>query len=139
MDEPTIATFEPWADPIVDRYDQAPEGTFSRLAWLPLIGPSSWLIWGTLAAQLRHDPTVTWNLAELAAAHGLGRSTGTRSAIGRTLTRMAMFPILGTLEPGQYLVRLTAPPMSRGMLTKLPDHVAEMHRQIYQAPPAATA
>src|SRR5207253_2680263 len=33
-----------------------PDRTYSRLAWLPIIGPSSWLLWGTIATQLRAQP-----------------------------------------------------------------------------------
>jgi hypothetical protein len=70
------------------------DGSYSRLAWLPTVGPSAWLLWGTLAAQLQHAPEVTWHLAELAAVHGLSRGTGRHSPVRRSLTRLERFGLL---------------------------------------------
>src|SRR5690349_12410373 len=87
MDTLDPLTFEPWADPTVDPFDCHPEGTYSRLVWLPTVGPSSWLVWGTLASQLRREATVTWDVTELAVAHGLQRGVGQHGMVRRTLRR----------------------------------------------------
>ena len=134
MDEPERLTFTfcPWPDPLIDPYGQHPDGDWSRLAWLPVIGPSSWLVWGTLTRQLHHDPQVTWDLGELAVTHGLVGGTGRSSVIRRTISRLCQFHILAPLDgDDRYLVRMTAPPLSHRQLRRLLDWVAELQRQIF--------
>jgi hypothetical protein len=126
MDLPHLLTFEPWTDPDVDQHGELPDGTYSRLAWLPTIGPSSWLIWTTIAGQLRRDPKVTWQCAALAGAHGLGQGTGRTSALARTLDRLARYRLLVPGEP-TWLMRASAPPVSDGNLRRLPAFVQAVH------------
>ncbi len=133
MDDHTL-TFLPWPDPALDSLDVAPDGTYSRLAWLPLIGPTAWLIWGTVSAQVRHEATVTWTVGDLAAAHGLSRSTGPNGIVGRTITRLTQFHLLTALPDGGHLVRVTAPPVSRQRLDRLPPFVTAVHRQTFDTP-----
>ena len=134
MDAPDVLTFEPWADPVIDAFAQSPETPYSRLAWLPVVGPSSWLIWGTLAAQLRREATVSWELAALAEAHGLQRGAGRHGMVRRTLTRLGQFGLLAAVDEDRFLVRLCAPPVSTRRLERLPAPVAELHRQVFQVP-----
>jgi hypothetical protein len=124
-------TFFPWPDPLIDPFAQHPDGDWSRLAWLPVIGPSSWLVWGTLTRQLHHDPQVTWHLGDLALAHGLVGGTGRSGVIRRTITRLRQFHILAADGHDRYLVRMTAPPLGRRQLHRLPDWVTELQHQIF--------
>jgi hypothetical protein len=139
MDEQQFLSFEPWADPDIDQYDSKPNGTYSRLAWLPIIGPSSWLIWGTLAAQLRREPRLDWELTALAEAHGISRGAGQHGMVRRSLHRLNQFRLLDTLEDTEHLVRLTAPPVSERQLQRLPSFVAELHRQTFAQVPRRMA
>lgn len=127
----TPLTFEPWADPSVDGHGIAPDSHLSRLTWLPLIGPSSWLIWGTLSAQLRLEPAVEWQPGHLAAAHGLSPSVAPRSPLNRTLVRLTQFRLLAPIDETRWLVRLSAPPLSRSLLNRLPEYAVELHRQVW--------
>lgn len=126
MDLPDLLTFEPWTDPEIDQHAESPDGTYSRLAWLPTIGPSSWLIWTTIAGQLQRDRTVTWQSATLASAHGLGHGIGRSSALARTLDRLTRFHLLVPGEP-TWLIRASAPPVSAGCLRRLPAFVQAVH------------
>ena len=131
MDDLDTLTFEPWPSPDIDVFGEAVDGTYSRLLWLPTVGPSSWLVWGTLAAQLHRDPTVTWQPADLAAAHGLA-GTGRHSPLARTLQRLARFRLL--LDDGDLtLVRLTAPPLAERQLLRLPPFARRLHDQTFPA------
>ncbi|MGH9242724.1 MAG: hypothetical protein ACRD29_00045 [Acidimicrobiales bacterium] len=135
MHEPEIITFDPWPDPAIDPYGQDPNGDWSRLAWLPIIGPSSWLVCGTLAAQLRHDPHVTWGVQDLAAAHGLHGTTSRTGPMRRTVARLCQFRLVADTDGvDRFVVRLTAPPLFRRQLSRLPVYVAELQRQIFQVP-----
>jgi hypothetical protein len=131
-----IVTFVPWADPVIDPQDQDPNGDFSRLAWLPIIGPTAWLIWGTISAQLRRDVEVTWRLEDLATAHGLGTGISKNAPVRRALTRLTVFGLIGPTDAEHrvYAVRLTAPQLRRRHLRNLPEWVAELQRQTYSAP-----
>ena len=60
-----VITFVPWVDPLVDPYRIDPTGHYSRLAWLPLLGPTSWVLIGTIAQHLDIEPEVTWQLQDL--------------------------------------------------------------------------
>jgi hypothetical protein len=135
MDELQVLTFEPWPDPAVDHFDCHPEGTYSRLAWLPIVGPSSWLMWGTLAVQLRREPQVQWELGALAEAHGLQRGAGQHGMVRRTLARLGQFRLCAPVDDTYHLVRLTAPPVTRRQLERLPSFVAEIHQQTFAQDP----
>ena len=134
MDDTDILSFEGWHDPLLDGFGQDPDGTYARLAWLPIIGPSSYLVWGTLSAQLRRERTVTWRLADLAAAHGLEGASGRNGMVRRTLCRLVQFRLLVESDPGTWLVHLSAPPVSRRQLERLPAVVGELHQAAFQAP-----
>lgn len=127
-----LLTFHPWSDPLIDRYDNEPDSIVSRLCWLPIIGPTSWLIWGTLARQLEHDDSVTWDPAALAEAHGIARSTSTNGPLRRTLTRLTQFHLFTAHHGDRYLVRITAPPLTRRQLQRLPIYVAAVHDDAYR-------
>ena len=134
MDDSDILTFEGWHDPIIDGFDQDPEGTYARLAWLPIIGPSSFLMWGTLASQLRRQRSATWELAELAGFHGLQRGSGRNGMVRRTLTRLVLFQLLAESAPDTWLVRLSAPPVSQRQLERLPGVVVQLHEAAFKNP-----
>lgn len=134
MDASELLTFEPWADPVVDGYGVDPEGTYSRLGWLPIVGPSSWLVWGTLSAQLRRQAQVHWELTALAQAHGLQRGSGRNGVVRRTLTRLCQFGLVADDGDDRYLVRLSAPPLTRRQLERVGAVVAELHVTAFQVP-----
>src|ERR687897_1222103 len=114
MDELEIFNFDPWPDPAIDPYNQDPNGHWSRLGWLPTIGPSSWLVWGTLAAQLARDPQVSWPVRMLGSAHGLHGSTARNGPIRRSIARLCQFRLLassgGERDPGPVYPPPPAPP-----------------------------
>ncbi len=134
MDDIETVNFDPWPDPAIDPFNQGPNGDFSRLAWLPLIGPSSWLIWGTLSSQLRRQIDVTWTVTELGAAHGLHGSTGRNGPTRRTLARLCQFRMLADAGDDRFLVRMSAPPISRRHLERLPAFVGGLQTEIFRSP-----
>jgi hypothetical protein len=132
VDELETVTFQPWPTPDTDVFGEGVDGTYSRLVWLPTVGPSSWLIWGTVAAQLHRDPAVTWQAGDLAVAHGLSAGTGRHSQIVRTLDRLARFRLLLPEEDVTF-VRLTAPPALERHLARLPSFARHLHEQTFSA------
>lgn len=135
---PDLLTFQPWSDALVDAYDLAPDSTVSRLCWLPIIGPTSWLLWGTIATQLRTNSDATWELGALAEAHGIARSAAANGALRRTLMRLTQFNLACSCRGDRYLVRLTAPPLTRRQLGRLPDYAVAVHDAAYRMAYVAT-
>ena len=127
-----LLTFHPWNDALVDAYDLTPDSTVSRLCWLPIIGPTSWLLWGTLATQLRSNTDATWNLPALAEAHGIARSAGANGPLRRTLLRLNQFHLAQTRTGDRHLVRLSAPPLTRRQLGRLPAYAVAVHDATYR-------
>lgn len=134
----TTLTFSPKIDPGINHYAQPVNGAVSRQLWLPIIGPSSWLVWGTIALRLHAEPTSTWTVAELATAHGLSTSASPHAPMRRTLERLRLFHLLDQLEEDSWEVRLTAPPLRPAAIAKLPAYLAELHTRTYGPTPQRT-
>jgi transposase InsO family protein len=128
MAHPAELTFEAWTDPAATGVDV--ESTYSRLAWLPLVGPTSWLVWGTVAAQLHQEPTITWTPGDLAAAHGISRAAGTNGVLARTLDRLPRFRIVTHLGEGRHLIRIAAPPLTNRQLDRGSQYLSGDYRQL---------
>ena len=132
--------FEPW----LSRFDGITkvQSAYARLGWLPTIGPSSYLIWETLATQLHRNDSVTWNLEDLAAAHGLNGGTGRHCAVRRTLERLQMFRILNPRPDGSCQILIWAPPLSSRSIQRLRPQIAgpvnELHRRLFIVPTPQT-
>ena len=89
-----VITATPWTDPVVDRFELDPSGQYSRIAWLPILGPTSWLLLGTISQHPAHEPAVAWRLADLARDHGLGRPDRPGFVVVRSLRRLEHFRLL---------------------------------------------
>lgn len=112
-----VLRFAPWGE--AAKYDNSPDGSYSRSAWLPTLGPSSWVLWTTLADDLRKHPSparVFWSPQELARAIGLGHKEDGRGTppVIRAIDRLVRFGLLeyGGETPDHvtlYRVRLSVP------------------------------
>lgn len=126
-----LLVFEPWPDSIYDHYGQAPAGPFSRAAWLPTVGPTSWVLWGLLADQVATLGSVTWHRDDLANAVGVNlRRYRNNDVLVRTIKRLCRFRLLYH-DRDIYRVRLSAPPVTGRSLDQLPDHVVELQAQVF--------
>jgi hypothetical protein len=127
-----IVTFEPWADPVVEHLDIDPTDNYSRIAWLPILGPTSWVILGTITTQLADEASVTWKLEDLAEAHGIGGHLGrSTSILARTLKRLNQFGFIRATDHGIVLVRTKMPPLTHRQLRRSASHVSQLHQDIF--------
>ena len=56
----TLTFYAAEADPASELFPEPIDGRFSRLAWLPQLGTTAWLLWSALAIDARtNSPTVT--------------------------------------------------------------------------------
>lgn len=125
-------TIRRWDDSVVDDYGLAANGDYSRTLWLPIIGPTSWLLWGSLAARLPEDGSaLACDVRELAEELGVAPMVSKNARLPRSVVRLTTAKLLHGRD-GEYRVRLCAPLVTARQLAKLPDHIAtrgvEFHR-----------
>ena len=126
-----VVTFTPWTDPVVDPYGIDPSGHYSRTAWLPILGPTSWLLLGTITQQLAVERAVTWRLADLARDHGIGRPDRPGFIVVRSLRRLEYFGLLRFETIDRALIRTSMAPLGERQLRRSAPHVRQLHDEIY--------
>jgi hypothetical protein len=138
-----ILTFEP----VPGTEDgEHPEGAFSRAAWLPAIGPSCWLVWGSIASSLRSNKArlpdgralVAWSAESLARAHGLKLSEAAHAPLRKSLARLCRFDLFAAVAPDLWKVRLSAPPLTEAQLLRSPAYIGVVQRNTFGAPAVAS-
>jgi hypothetical protein len=134
-----VITFTPWTDPVLDQFAIDPSGHYSRIAWLPILGPTSWLLLGTISQHLADHPAVTWRLADLARDLGLGRPDRPGFVVVRSLRRLEHFWLLRFEATDRALIRTKLPPLSASQLRRSAPHVREAHQLTFPGPHARGA
>ena len=131
MSDAEILIFKSWPHPVYDHFGQRPDGTYSQLAWLPTIGPTSWLLWNIVASQLRAaTDDITWDCDDLARALGIAPANRHGRAVPRVVKRLRCYRLID--RHGSILrVRTTAPPVGRGALERLPADIQVLHARIF--------
>ena len=133
MREPMPIVLQHWRH-LSDLYRQPTDSGYATAAWLPRLGPTSFLLWGRLANELEtHGPDVTVDLIEIAHSLGLGEPGKHGSALPRALKRLRRFRLTRPI-PGvdaAVLVRVHAPPVGLATFRQLPAHVQRMHLEIF--------
>ena len=98
----------------------------ARAAWLPAIGPSSWLLWHTFAAAIANADTATWATTEFARAHGIGVPV-----LDATLRRLTQFQLITPGYDDFWLVTPGAPPLWPSRLRRAPSQVKALHARTF--------
>jgi hypothetical protein len=125
--EPTlrVLVFAPWADPVHATH-LAADSTYSRMGWLPMLGPNAWVLWGTIAAELVRDTDVAWFIDQLAWAHGLGEDS-----VEQALDRLERFRLAAPTGDDHWIVRTTCPRLSTAQLARSPVWVQTLHHDTW--------
>lgn len=107
-----------------------PSSPYAEEVWLPVVGPSSFLLWRRLARALEsHDVLVT-SLDELAGALGLGTPAGTQSKIARALRRLQRHGLAWQPVDSVLFVRCSVPRVGPAQLERLHPRVRQRHRDL---------
>ncbi len=132
-DRPSLEIFA-WADEVIDALGHDPHDSYCEHFWLPIVGPSVYLLGRRFVVWLADNPDgLTVPLAPLSAAIGLGQGTGRTSPLIRSLSRMAAFG-LARVAPGDRLaVRRRWPPLAAGRVRRLPGWLAQEHDDALRA------
>lgn len=115
-----------WCSP--NRGFGAPDGVYGRRCWLPVIGPSAWAMWTTLAHQLTGttlQPVVRLSRTKLTAALGLGRIARTN----RALARLEWF-YLAVQRDLVWEITTACPPVSEHRLSDLDADTIRFHHDL---------
>ena len=126
-DRPSLEVFA-WPDEVIDSLGHDPYDTYCEQFWLPIAGPSVYLLGRRFVIWLAENPDgVTVPLVPLSAAIGLGQGTGRNAPLIRSLARMVAFG-LARVDPGDRLsVRRKWPPLTAARARRLPGWLAAEH------------
>lgn len=126
----TTIEIVPIRHPVVEALGHAPTSQYAEQFWLPVIGPSSlWVHRRLTAGLLTHRSGYVLHLPTLGREIGLGAGTGRNSPVVRTLTRLVDFH-LAEIADDRLGVYTKLPPLTRRQATRLPDHLAQRHRDL---------
>lgn len=113
---------------------QPVDGWWSRAAWLPVLGPSAWVLWAELAAIAAEGPAV------LAYEDLAGRVGLQARRLRYPLERIEQFRLVDQPRPDCFRVRTSAGPLGRRTLRRHPrDDVAEGQERLFGRGVASTA
>ena len=83
-----------------------PASDHSRLHWLPVLGPTSWLLWGTVTSRLEaSDESIAVGADTLAVELGLGRP----DRLLKALERLEHFGLAQRTDDGTWTILTAAP------------------------------
>jgi hypothetical protein len=138
MPEPMPTVLERWRAP-TDVYNQPVYGQYSVAAWLPTLGPTSWLLWGTLASQVYVNGVgVTVDLVEVARNLGVGQPGRHGWALTKSLRRLSAYKIARPVASDErtLMVRIFAPPVTMRLYEKLAPDAQDLHLETFGVPTA---
>ncbi len=104
---------------------------YYEVAWLPRIGPTSWLLWRTIGTRLAEHGRAAWTTTDLAHRHGVHLP-----ALVRTLGRLAKFRIIRPAEPGELLVPAACIPLRPRQLRDADPETRRLHAETFPTRPA---
>ena len=105
-----------------------PDGVYSRTCWLPVLGPTSWVLWGTVAQELDEMAPSVHRPDELTRALGLGRLERLLKALQR-LDRFGIASNPTKNADSSWLLPTVSPPLWSKHHHLLDPHAREFHRR----------
>ena len=122
-----------WSDPGDRRPGALSSQRVREVFWLPMIGPSCTLAARLLAAWLDAEPAgFKVSVSCLASSLGLGSGLGRNAPVNRTLGRLVDFGI-ARIDGKAFAVRRSFPPLAARQITRITDHLAELHASQLEA------
>lgn len=117
-----------------------PTTPYAEGVWLPVLGPTSFLLWRQLSRCLTvHPAGVTVHPASLAAGLGVGAGAGNQSPVARSLRRLHRFGVVRLVHDGLVLAHRGLPPVLPYQLDRLHPGVRAIHDRCLDREPAAAS
>jgi hypothetical protein len=124
----------PWPDPVLDAVGHDPRSWYVETFWLPTLGPTALLLLRHLADRFESNPKgIQLQVADTAAALGLGPREGQSSPLVRSLTRLQQFELACSDGDATIAVRTTLPPVHRRHVRRLPTALQARHAEWVEA------
>jgi hypothetical protein len=124
---PARVTFVPLDDLNGDRVGFGPASVYVEYCLLPLIGPSSYLLYRHVAPLIRGSGRAEVDLVELGRNLGLGAKIGRNSAVVKALDRLEAFRLGAWQRDARYALRLTVAPLTDRQAQRLPHLARTVH------------
>jgi hypothetical protein len=102
------------------------DGTYSRTAWLPVLGPAPWVVWGTIARGLPPRGFRVWNVAELERVNGLDGAAPVAA-----LSQLACYRLAVGRGDDAWSICRTCPPLPGALLAIAEPAVRVAHRRAF--------
>ena len=124
----------PWIDEVVETHGFAPRSMYVEMCWLPLLGPTTTLLYRRLGSWAEHNPDgVTIDLGQLAVGLGLGMKLGRHSQLMRSLDRLDRFGAMRR-SGAELQVRRALPPLTELQARRLDEVTRRLHREYTRRP-----
>ncbi len=124
----TTLAVQAWPDPVIDHLGHDPRSRYVERFWLGLLGPSATWLLRRLAEGLDEAPDgFELDVADTAAALGLGRRGGRNGPFARTIERCCYFGMAQHLDERSLRVRRRLAPLTRAQLARLPEPLQAEH------------
>lgn len=118
----------PWPDQVIDALGHDPRSPYVETFWLGILGPSTTWLLRRLAAGLEASPEgFDLDLAEAAAAIGIGGRGGRHGPFMRALGRCCRFGVAEVRDESTLAVRRKIPPLTRRQVVRLPSTLRLAH------------
>jgi hypothetical protein len=118
----------PWPDPVIDDLGHDPRSPYVERFWLSILGPSStWFLRHVVERFDEAPHGFDLDLAECAAAIGLGSRQSRTAAFPRTVSRCCQFGTARLVKPTTLEVRRRLAPLTRRQANRLPDPLRREH------------
>jgi hypothetical protein len=127
---PEFVVVSPWTDPVIDSLGHDPRSWYAETFWLPTLGPTSLLLLRHLADRFDGSAEpFSLDVAETAAALGLGTGTGEHAPLLRSMGRLVQFDLACRAGDERFTVRRKVPPVNRRHVRRLPATLQVRHEE----------
>jgi hypothetical protein len=127
---PSTITIIGWVDPVLDATGFTPDSPYVEACYLPRLGPTGFVAYRYLAQELRGRNQRVVDLAEVAQNLGLRPGVRRSAPVVTALAHLEAFGLGTWREIDNYLLRLTAPPLTDRQAARLPAKARRMHYAI---------
>ncbi|HEX3539379.1 MAG TPA: hypothetical protein VHT75_02940 [Acidimicrobiales bacterium] len=124
---PATITIVGWVDPVVDATGFTPDSAYVETCYLPRLGPTSFVAYRYGAQELRGRNQRVIDLTEMAQNLGLRSGVSRNAPVVLALSHLQAFGLRACRENNNYLLRLTAPPLTDRQAARLPAKARRMH------------
>lgn len=124
----------PWPDPVIDRLGHDPRSAYAERFWLPILGPSTYLLARRLVAGFDRSPDgFDLPLLDTAQSLGLGTKGGRNAPFLRSIGRAITFHVCQSTGDRTLAVRRRVPPLTRVQVGRLAAPLRDEHDEWLRA------